>query len=69
MCSLCFSAGQFGLSNVPSSVNGSPWTRKLNFFQVKDVVQFSFREVILTHFVATKTIQLLIVGLQELETT
>jgi len=28
MCSLCFSAGQFGLSNVPSSVNGSPWTRK-----------------------------------------
>ena len=38
MCSLCFSAGFFGLSNVPSSVkpspsssSTSPWTRKAGY--------------------------------------
>ena len=31
MCSLCFSAGLYGLSNVPSSVNSSPWTKKAGY--------------------------------------
>jgi len=30
-CSLCFSIGYFGMSNVPSSVSGSSWTRKAGF--------------------------------------
>ena len=38
MCSLCFSAGLFGLSNVPSAVkpspsssSTSPWTKKAGY--------------------------------------
>ena len=31
MCALCFSAGLYGLSNVPSSVNSSPWTKKAGY--------------------------------------